>query len=70
MTVFLDNFRPDVASHVVSDVGGSLFVDVSVKSGDYRLNRSRDMRATHFVMDAYDGQRWSLHRVVLPKNGL
>ena len=47
-----DDFRPEAVSDIMSDkaaeyAGMSLFVNF----GDSRLNRFRDIRAAHFVMD-------------------
>ena len=46
---FCDNFRPEVASEVISSV--VVDTEVPVKYGDSRSNRSQDTRATHFVVD-------------------
>ena len=49
----VDNFRPEVHGDVIS---GSV-VD---PTGDSRLNRSRDIRLPHFVMNDDDADRWTL----------
>ena len=49
--VFGDSFRPEVVSDVISGMAAEQFgVDVPVKFGDSRSNRSRDARAAHVVM--------------------
>ena len=48
--VFRDNFRPEAVSEVLSGVDVECVgVDVRVKLGDSTSNRSRDIRAAHFV---------------------
>ena len=53
-----DNFRPEVGSDVTSGVdveqGG---MNVHLKFGDFRSNRSRDIRLPHFALTttAYAG---------------
>ena len=42
-----------ISGVVVEQVG----VDVRVKFGDFRSNRSRDIRAAHFVVDAHNDER-------------
>ena len=50
-----DNFRPAVASDVISGVDvEQIAMNVPVTFGDSRSNRSRDVRLPHFVrMPAY-----------------
>ena len=67
-----DNFRPKVASDVISGLGveqGGM--NVHVKFGDFSSNRSRDIvRLPHFVTNDA-GRRRSSHKGlggVLPKN--
>ena len=51
---FTDDFRPEVASNVISGVAGYITwigVDVRVEFGDSGSNLSRDTRADHFVTD-------------------
>ena len=69
-----DNFRPEVASDVVSGVDEEQFgMNVHVKFVDFRSNRSRDIRLPHFVTNDA-GVRRSSHKGktppsdVLPKN--
>ena len=48
-----DNFRPEVASDVISGVDVELAgMNVPVKFGDSMSNRSRDIRVLHFVRTA------------------
>ena len=52
VSFFHDNFRPEVVSDVISSFAvARVGVDVPVKFGDCRSNRSRYIRTTHFVMD-------------------
>ena len=52
---FYDNCWPEVASGVISGrTVDYVSVGVNVKFGDPRSNRSRDIRAAHFVMDDDD----------------
>ena len=51
-TVFCYSFRPEVVNDVISGVVvDQTGTDASVKIGDSRSNRSRGIRAAHFVMD-------------------
>ena len=51
-TVFRDSFRPEVVSDVIygADVE-QVNVNVRVKLGDSRSNRSREIRLPHFMTD-------------------
>ena len=50
--VFGDSFRSEPDSDVVYSAGIEwVGLDVFVKFYDHRSNRSRDIRAVHFVMD-------------------
>ena len=49
---FRDNFLPEVASGLISGVAVEFVgVDLNVKCGDSRSNRSRYIRTAHFVME-------------------
>ena len=49
-TVFHGNFRPEVVSDIISNVGVEhVGLDVTVKFGDSRLDGSRDLRLPNFV---------------------
>ena len=49
---FRNNFRPGVVSDVICGTAvGCVSMDVRLNFGDYRSNRSRDIRAAQFVND-------------------
>ena len=55
--LFHDNSRLEVVSDVMSSVDvEQVSVDVPVKFGDFRSNRSRYIRLPHFVTD--DERHW------------
>ena len=57
-TVFLDNFQPELVNDVINGVTEEqVGVDVRVNFVDSKLNRSRDIRAAHFVMDDDERRR-------------
>ena len=58
--------RPEEANDVISGKFGRLIVpDNDVKLGDPRLNRSREIRGAHFVMD--DDRRRHRRKQVITK---
>ena len=50
------NFRPEVASHVISgEIVDPTSINVVVNFGDYRSRGSRDIRLPHFVTNEQRG---------------
>ena len=69
--VFRDNFWLEVANDVISGVAVEyVIMDVRLKLGDSRSNRSRDIRAAHFVMDDERRRRWPTDPVVIGQNAI